>query len=448
VQGSTVKTGAFAARFSETAKTGSLAHARRTLASTRPDLTVTGDFLVAAEGASGDNVPLIRVFDPAGNRLISLYRLNLNGNRLGLSYAGIFFTTTGTLPLNTWGQVSLRLVAGGTNASTVQVRLNGNLVYQTSTATFATGVRVVQIGNDTSKQAGTIFVDNIQAVDSAGAPAPPSNTSVPAFDHIFVVVEENKRFDQIIGSSSAPYLNSLAAQYGLAANYKPITHPSLPNYLALIGGSTFGITTDCNPTGTGACPVNATNLADRIEASGRTWKGYFDGMSLPCETASVGTYVPRHNPFVYFDDIRTNTQRCVDNVVPFSRLATDLHSTATTPSLGFIVPDKCNDMHDCPISTGDDWLQANLATIFDSPAWRTQNSLVIITFDEDDEIGGGTGNVVTILIGPSVRRGLTSYASRDHYSLVRTIEDAWSLAPLTANDTAASPMTEFFTTGP
>jgi acid phosphatase len=117
----------------------------------------------------------------------------------------------------------------------------------------------------------------------------------------------------------------------------------LPNYLALIGGSTFGITTDCNPTGTGACPVNATHLADRIEASSRTWKGYFDGMSLPCETGSVGTYAAP-NPFVYFDNIRTNTQRCVDNVVPFSRLATDLRSAATTPSLAFIVPDRCNDI--------------------------------------------------------------------------------------------------------
>ena len=83
-----------------------------------------------------------------------------------------------------------------------------------------------------------------------------------------------------------------------------------------------------------------------------------------------------------------------------------------------------------------------------SPAWLTQNSLLIITFDEDDEIAGGSGNVVTILVGPSVRRGLTSYANRNHYSLVRTIEDAWSLAPLTANDTAASAMTDFFTPNP
>jgi len=337
--------------------------------------------------------------------------------------------------------------ADQSRASTVEAKLNGTLIYRSTTASFTAGVRSLQIGNETAKQAGSIVADNILAVDSA-TPSSASTATVPAFDHIFVVVEENKRFDQIIGSSAAPYINGLAAQYGLAANYKPITHPSLPNYLALIGGSTFGITTDCNPTGTGSCPVNASNLADRIEASGRTWKGYFDAMPLPCETSSVGTYVPRHDPFVYFDDIRTNSQRCVDNVVPFSRLANDLVSTSTTPSFAFIGPDQCNNMHDCPISTGDDWLRTNLSTIFNSPAWTTQNSLLVITWDEDDEIAGGSGNVATILVGPSVRRGLTSYASRNHYSLLRTIEDAWGLTTLTSNDGAASPLAEFFTTGP
>jgi acid phosphatase len=448
VQSTTVKTGAFAAQVSETSNTGSLAYIRKTLPSSRPDLTVSGDFRVLAEGASGGNVPFIRFFDSSGNRLVSLYRLNLNGSRIGLTYGGVFYTTTATLPLNTWGQMSLRLVVNGTGASTVEVKLNGALIYSTTTASFTAGVRSLQIGNETAKQAGTIVADNIQAADSAAPPSPPATSTVPAFDHIFVVVEENKRFDQIIGSSAAPYINSLASQYGLAANYKPITHPSLPNYLALIGGSTFGITTDCSPTGTGSCPVNASNLADRIESSGRTWKGYFDAMPLPCETSTVGTYVPRHNPFVYFDDIRTNSQRCVDNVVPYSRLATDLQSTSTTPSFAFIVPDQCNNMHDCPISTGDDWLRTNLATLFNSPAWTTQNSLLVITWDEDDEIAGGSGNVATILVGPSVRRGLTSYASRNHYSLLRTIEGAWSLASLTTNDSAASPLADFFTTGP
>jgi acid phosphatase len=192
--------------------------------------------------------------------------------------------------------------------------------------------------------------------------------------------------------------------------------------------------------------VNAPNLADTIEASGRTWRGYFDAMPLPCTTSSVNNYVVRHNPFVYFDNIRTNDTRCVNGVVPFTRLATDLQSTSTTPSFALIVPDKCNDMHDCPVATGDAWLQANLQPIFNSPAWTTQNSLLVITFDEDDESASAVGTVATILVGPSVRSGTASYASRDHYSLVKTIEQAWNLPPLTANDAAAQPLGELLTT--
>jgi hypothetical protein len=172
VQNSTVKTGAFAAQLSETSNTGSFAYVRKTLASNRTDLTVAGDFRVLAEGASGGNVPLIRVFDAASNRLVSLYRLNGSANRIGLSYGGAFFTTSGTLALNTWGRVSLRVVVGGTGSSTIEVRLNGTLIYLTTTASFTAGVRSLQIGNETAKQAGTIVADAIEAVDSTPQPPP------------------------------------------------------------------------------------------------------------------------------------------------------------------------------------------------------------------------------------------------------------------------------------
>jgi phosphatidylinositol-3-phosphatase len=427
----------------ETGNTGSFAYARQRFGITRTDVTASGDFQVLTEGTSGNNVALLRFYDSFGGRLVSVYRANQAKNRLEVAYGGGFFATTGALPLNTWGQITLHVVAAGAGASTIEVKLNGTLIYRTTTATIS-APSTVQIGNETARQAGSAVADNIAVVDTA-APPQTTSTAVPSFDHIFVVVEENKSASQILGNAAAPYLNSLATANGYAANYRPIAHPSLPNYLALVGGSTFGITTDCNPTGTGACPVAATNLADRIEASGRTWRGYFDAMPLPCTSTSVNSYVVRHNPFVYFDDIRTNESRCVDGVVPFSRLATDLQSTSTTPSLSLIVPDKCNDMHDCPIQTGDAWLQSNLATIFASPAWTTQNSLLVITWDEDDESVSNVGTVSTILVGPSVRRGTVSYASRDHYSIVRTIEDAWGLAPLSANDAAARPLSELLT---
>jgi acid phosphatase len=262
---------------------------------------------------------------------------------------------------------------------------------------------------------------------------------VPAFDHIFVVVEENKGFSQIIGNASAPYINSLANQYGLATDYQAVAHPSLPNYLALIGGGTFGITSDCSPS---SCAVSAPNLADRIEAAGHSWAGYFESMPAPCTTSDSGGYLVQHDPFVYFDDIRTNPARCRAHVVPYTNLAGDLASTSTTPDFVFIVPNNCNDMHDCSIGTGDAWLQTSLPAIFASPAWMTQRSLLVVLWDEND---GSAGNrVATLLIGPSVRPAFTSTAVETHYSLLRTIEAAWGLAPLTTQDANALPMSEFF----
>lgn len=270
---------------------------------------------------------------------------------------------------------------------------------------------------------------------------PPGGVGVPSFDHVFVVVEENKDYSQIIGSASAPYINSLASQYGLATNYHAIGHPSLPNYLALIGGGTFGITSDCGPS-TSSCTTTAPNLADRIEASGRNWAGYFESMPSPCTTSDSGDYVVHHDPFVYFDDIRTNLQRCRSHVLPYTNLASDLASTSTTPDFALIVPNTCSDMHDCPIGTGDTWLKSNLPAIFASPAWTTQRSLLVVVWDEN---GGLAGNqVATLLIGPSVRPAFASSISETHYSLLKTIEAAWGLAPLTTSDANAAPMSEFF----
>ena len=274
---------------------------------------------------------------------------------------------------------------------------------------------------------------------SVRSPAPPSGSTLPDFDHIFVVVEENKSYSQIMGSSAAPYINSFASQYGLATNYHAVRHPSLPNYLTLIGGSTFGITTDCSPA---TCPVNAPNLADSIEASGRSWKGYMELMPVACGTVTSGTYAPKHNPFVYFNNIRTNSQRCASHVVSYPQLAADLATTATTPDFAFITPDLCSDMHNCSISTGDNWLRVALPLIFNSPAWKTQNSVLFLIWDEDDS--SSTNHVPALVIGPGVKPGFWSSAAYGHYSLLHTIEAAWHLPTLTSNDANAAVMSDFW----
>ncbi|HEX9350257.1 MAG TPA: Ig-like domain-containing protein [Gaiellaceae bacterium] len=161
VQSADVKTGTFAARLSETAATGSFAYARKQLDTARTDLTASGDFKILTEGASGGNVPILRFFEPSGTRIISLYRQNLDGDKIRVTHSGVGFTTTGRLPLNTWGFFELHVITAGT-ASTVELKLNGQLIYQTSTASLGTaGALNVQIGNETKAQAFALVADNI-----------------------------------------------------------------------------------------------------------------------------------------------------------------------------------------------------------------------------------------------------------------------------------------------
>lgn len=260
---------------------------------------------------------------------------------------------------------------------------------------------------------------------------------VPAFDHIFIVIMENHGFGEIIGSPDAPYLNSLAAQYGLATNYVSVAHPSLPNYLALTGGDTFGISTDCTD-----CFQDAPNVAvDRIAPSGRTWRAYMESLPSPGFVGDAYPYMQKHNPFIYYDDIRTDPAQAA-GVVPYSRLATDLATTESTPAFGWITPNMINDMHDGTVAQGDSWLAEQIPTLLASPAWTEQNSLLVITFDEDDNEPGN--QVATLVIAGGVPAGFRSPAPYTHYSLLATIEAAWGLSPLTSNDAEATAMADFF----
>jgi acid phosphatase len=273
---------------------------------------------------------------------------------------------------------------------------------------------------------------------SASTPVVAASTqNVPAFDHIFVFVLENHSYSEIIGNTTdAPYLNQLATNYGVAANYSAVAHPSLPNYFALTGGDTFGVTTDCT-----TCFGNPPSLvADRVAPSGRTWKAYMENMPSTCFLGDSYPYAQKHNPFVYFNAIRTTAQ--CNNDVPLTGLPTDLATAATTPAYVWITPNLCNDMHDCSIAAGDAWLSKTLPQILGSPAYTTQNSLVVITWDEDDS--SQNNHIPTLVINRAVTPGFRSSIAYDHYSLLRTIEDAWGLAPLTAHDAAASPMSDFF----
>ena len=170
-----------------------------------------------------------------------------------------------------------------------------------------------------------------------------------------------------------------------------------------------------------------------------TWKGYMESMPSPCYLSASGYYVPKHNPFVYFDDIRTNSTRCKSHVVAFTALSTDLASAAKTPNYAFITPNECNDMHSCSISTGDTWLKNHVPAILNSPACTSDKCLVIITWDEDN---GNYGNhVLTIFAGSGAKTGgVSTSASYNLYSLLHTVENIFGLPTQTTHDAAASLM--------
>ena len=300
----------------------------------------------------------------------------------------------------------------------------------------------------TAVTAGGPGVTNSVAASSAPRPtatAPPApSAGLPSFSHIFTIVMENEESTSIIGNPAAPFINGLAGRYGLATNYYAVSHPSLPNYLALTAGSTFGIASDCT-----TCYLGAVNIADQVEASGRSWRAYMEDMPAPCYSGAwSGNYAMKHDPFMYYDDIRLNPARCAAHVVPFSQFSVDV-SAGRVPNYVFITPNMCNDMHDCPVSTGDSWLSRVVPAITASPAFL-HGGVLFITWDEGASGAGCCGDawggrVATLVISPLAITGGRSAIAENHYSLLRTIEDAWHLGHLgAAGNPANASMREYF----
>ena len=244
--------------------------------------------------------------------------------------------------------------------------------------------------------------------------------AVPRPDHVVVVVEENHAYDDIIGNPRAPYFAALAGQGALFTRSFALTHPSQPNYLALFSGSMQGVSDD-------SCPhtFDADNLGRQLLSAGLGFAGYSEDLPGTGSTACFpGGYDRDHNPWVDFTNIPASANQ------PFSAFPRDY---ATLPAVSFVMPNLDHDMHNGTVAEAGSWLKTNL----DGYAqWaRTHNSLLIITGDEDD--GSSDNQIVTIFVGQRVVPG--RYATRiDHYSVLRTIEDAFGLAPLGSAATAQS----------
>jgi phosphatidylinositol-3-phosphatase len=344
------------------------------------------------------------------------------------------------------------------------------------------------------KVLGALVLAAIAAISVVGtSSASTTNSAIPHYQHIVEIMMENTSYGQIIGNPNAPRINALAQKYGLATNYFGVTHPSEPNYVAAMGGDYFGIQDDnqfyCTPalastdsfcSGTTVNhTVDAQSLADQLTAAGMSWKGYFQNLPPVPSTGlissghnangpytfkwpsnSVALYAAKHNPFLNF----TGTQGALANMVDDSQLATDL-ANKTLPNFSLIVPDQCHDMHGtggCSdtaglIAAGDSYVGNTVSEIMASEQWQEGRNAIVVTWDEDDfsdqgQTGTGCcgfdpggGHVATIVITNKTNSPIIDNTPYNHYSLLRSIEDAFGLPCLAhACDPAITRMTPLF----
>ena len=289
--------------------------------------------------------------------------------------------------------------------------------------------------SSTATSARTTAITTAQ-LSPCGRIAPDSS----AYGHVIWIWMENKSYDQIIGSSSAPFQSSLAARCGLATNYHNVTHPSLPNYIAatsgLSGPDLQRFHSDCDPSP--SCSTRAKSIFDQAPS----WGAYNESMPTNCAREDSGSYTVRHNPPLYFSSLTG----CEQHDLPLTAFTKDLENDSL-PAFSFVTPNLCNDVHDCPVSTGDDWLAAEVTRLVESPAYRAGRLVLFITYDEGE---GGTTNdcannqtdvgchIATVVVSPSTPTGGRSDELLNHYSLLRTTEDLLGLGHLGEAATATS----------
>ena len=351
-----------------------------------------------------------------------------------------------------------------------------------------------------------VLVAGALAMPIAGHAAPAHAATglegVPAYDHVFTIVLENENFAST-WNTPAPgggqtYLQTLRSTGAFADEYFGISHVSADNYIAMTSGqpATPLFNLDCMVSW-GLCetfekvlPDGGRSIADQVDEAHKSWKAYMDGMQTPCQHPPLTAltdpyqngYATRHDPFVYYPPVVENAARCNSHVVPYSDLAADLVNKSTTPAYAFIVPDTCHDGHDSPcvapdsgpggLDSANAWLQTEVQNILHSDAFLTQNSLLLITFDENgisdipgccgaladvnQLVAGGAptvsgvaaigGRIGLLAIGPGVKAGQTISTPYDHWSYLRTVEDALGISEHLnlAGLPITQPMTDLF----
>jgi len=265
------------------------------------------------------------------------------------------------------------------------------------------------------------------SAETAGRPTSASKTASPAsgVDKVLVIVEENRSVED--AEAHMPFLMSQAHTYGTATNFYAIRHPSLPNYLALAGGSTFGVTNDGDPD---EHPLGGRSLFGQLVSAGRTAKTYADAMPTNCARENHDTYAARHNPWTYFDDSAERAaceQFDVPSGSPTGGALIDDVNSGQLPTLALLVPDICHDGHDCSAATTDDWLQSWIPAIEKGPDFTSNRLAIVITWDEDDDHSGN--QVPMVVIHPSLK-GKQVTKRLDHYGLSASVARIGGVSPV------------------
>jgi phospholipase C len=335
--------------------------------------------------------------------------------------------------------LSLVLAACGENTPTAVPPTTA--IANTTTQNAATSITATQATTTAITQASTTssttIIQNpttLQATTTANptTTAASQSQNTKNFDHVLIIVLENTDFSTAMAN---PYLSQLTIRGTLLSNYFAITHPSYPNYLAMVGGSTFGQTDD------GQEDLDKTNLVDLMEAAGITWKAYAEALpAKSCYTGvQTGTYVRKHEPFASFVDVQTNPQRCA-KIVNSDQLQKDAAS-GNLPQYMFFAPDLNDDGHDTGVKYSANWLKNFLPTLEQNSA-ISKDTLIIITFDEGTN--GSSNQIYTLLLGPMVKAGNSTSIRYDHYSLLRTIEDNFGLPTLGREDSKAKAFSDIW----
>ena len=362
-----------------------------------------------------------------------------------------------TQPVNqtvTAGQTAtFMVVAAGTAPLSYQWQKNGTAISGATAASYTTPAT-------TSSDNGAQFVVGVSNVagnvTSNAATLTVNAAGSGAIKTVFLILEENHNWSTFKGSTSAPYINNtLLPTSAHAEQYynPPGIHPSEPNYLWLEAGTNFGILDDNDPSTNHQSTTS--HLVTFLKNANISWKSYQEDISgTTCPLTSVNNYAPKHNPFVFFDDV-TNTNDpasayCIAHVRPFTELATDLTNN-TVASYNFITPNVCNDGHDScsplndPVAQTDTWLMQNLPAIMNSTAYKAGGVAIFIIWDEGE---GGDGPIGMIVIFPNAKPGYSNAIHYDHSSTLRTMEEIFHVTPLLGGAASATDLSDLFVSFP